>query len=164
MGPLLRNATASDRDRIAAIYTKGIVRRTATFETEPRLPSDIAGWLDPGELLVVAELAAEVVAFARTSPYRARPCYAGIREFSVYVDAGMQGLGLGLAIMRELIDQARQAGIHKLVARIFPENTASLNLCDRLGFRPVGIYEKHGQLDGEWRDCVIVELVLKDAA
>ena len=63
-------------------------------------------------------------------------------------------------MMRALIAQAPAKGMTKFIARIFKENAASLSLCDRLGFRQVGVYEKHGQLDGEWRDCVIVELLL----
>ncbi len=110
--------------------------------------------------MVVAELDGQVAAFARTSPYRPRACYAGIREFSVYVAEGCHGKGLGSAVMRALIARARQAGITKLISRIFTDNAASLALCDRLGFRQVGMYEKHSQLDGEWRDCVIVELLL----
>ena len=66
--------------------------------------------------------------------------------------------------MQCLIIEARRAGITKIVSRIFVENTASLALCDRLGFRRIGIYEKHGKLDGRWRDCAIVELLLIEQA
>ena len=66
--------------------------------------------------------------------------------------------------MQLLIQQARDAGLNKLIARIFTENTQSLSLCDRLGFRRVGIYQRHGRLDGQRRDCVIVELLVMDAA
>ncbi len=160
----VRNATRDDLTRIAAIYNQGIAGGMATFETETRNAKDIAGWLDGSQLLVVAEIGGEVAAFARTSPYRDRACYAGIREFSVYTDTTQRGLGLGLAAMQLLIQQARDAGLNKLIARIFTENTQSLSLCDRLGFRRVGIYQRHGRLDGQWRDCVIVELLVMDAA
>ncbi len=143
---------------------QGIAGRGATFETEACSADDIAGWLDKEQLLIVAELEGQIAAFARTSPYRNRACYASIREFSVYVDDTHHGHGLGLAAMRELIAQAGSAGMTKLIARIFKENAVSLSLCDRLGFRQVGVYEKHGQLDGEWRDCVIVELLLTEKA
>ena len=160
----VRRATEQDLDQIAAIYNQGIAGRGATFETEPRSTGDVAGWLDEDQLLLIAESDGQAAAFARTSAYRTRPCYAGIREFSVYVDEAHRGKGLGVAVMRELIAQAPAKGVSKFIARIFTENTASLALCDQLGFRRVGIYEKHGQLDGEWRDCAIVELVLIDAA
>jgi L-amino acid N-acyltransferase YncA len=59
-----------------------------------------------------------------------------------------------------LIQAAQEAGFWKLLSRIFPENAASLGLVRKLGFREVGIYEKHGQLDGRWRDVVIVERLI----
>ena len=160
----VRKAEAGDLDRITLIYNQGIAARTATFETEPRTASDIADWLSPDELLLVVERDDVVAGFARTSSYRSRPCYAGIREFSVYVEKSNHGSGLARSVMSELIGAARGAGITKLIARIFKENTGSLALCDKLGFRRVGTYEKHGKLDGEWRDCVIVELLLIDGA
>lgn len=160
MAHRVRKAAPADLARIAEIYNQGITGRGATFETEPRDVSDIAGWLDGSQLLVVAEVGGDVAAFARTSGYRDRACYAGIREFSIYTDERYHGQGLALATMQLLIDEARGAGLSKLVSRIFEENTASLALCERLSFRQVGIYEKHGMLEGEWRDCVIVELLL----
>lgn len=89
-----------------------------------------------------------IVAFASTSPYRTRDCYAGIAEFSVYVSRAGRGQGAGRAAMDALIAAATQAGFWKLVSRIFVENTASRTLMARVGFREVGIYEKHGKLDG----------------
>jgi phosphinothricin acetyltransferase len=62
-----------------------------------------------------------------------------------------------------LIAEAERRGYWKLVSRVFPENEASLALCRSLGFREVGVYRRHGRLDGEWRDVVIVELLLGDA-
>jgi L-amino acid N-acyltransferase YncA len=63
-----------------------------------------------------------------------------------------------------LVDAATKAGLSKLVSRIFPENTASLALMAHMGFRRVGIYRRHAKLDGQWRDCVIVERLLGEAA
>ena len=159
---LVRKASRQDLEQIASIYNQGIVARTATFETELRKPGDLSTWLNNQELLLVAERNAQVAAFARTSAYRERACYSGIREFSVYVDEKHLGHGLGMAVMQELVVQAKTAGLTKLISRIFKENAPSLALCDRLGFRRVGVYEKHGQLDGVWRDCVVVELLLID--
>lgn len=155
-----RSADSGDLARIAEIYNQGIAARTATFETEARTAGDIAGWLDDGELMIVAEDNTSVCAFARTSQYRPRACYAGVREFSVYVDTAHRRRGLGELVMRELIRQAPDKGIHKLVSRIFPENVGSLRLCDRLGFTRVGVYRRHGRLEGVWKDCVIVELLV----
>jgi phosphinothricin acetyltransferase len=79
---------------------------------------------------------------------------------SVYVERASRKRGAGRAVLTALFDAARVAGFHKLVSRVFPENTASLRMIESLGFRRVGIYERHGQLDGVWRDVVIVEKLL----
>lgn len=102
----------------------------------------------------------EVVAFASTSAYRSRGCYAGIAEFSVYVARRARGRGAGRLAMEALIGAAEEAGFRKLVSRVFPENAASRKLLASVGFREVGTYEKHARLDGEWRDVVIVERLL----
>ena len=104
-----------------------------------------------------------MVAFAATSIYRPRECYDGIAEFSVYVARNTRGAGAGRLAMQALIAAAEEAGFWKLVSRIFTENTASLALMKSLGFREVGIYEKHARLDGEWKDVVIVERLLGPA-
>lgn len=102
----------------------------------------------------------EVVAFASTSQYRPRECYAGIAECSVYVARHARGRGAGRLALEALIEAVEEAGFWKLLSRIFPENTASRALVRSLGFREVGAYEKHAQLDGVWRDVVIVERLL----
>jgi phosphinothricin acetyltransferase len=109
---------------------------------------------------VVVELDGQVIAFAATSSYRPRDCYAGVAEFSVYVARNHRGKSAGRIAMEALMNAAREAGCWKLVSRVFPENRASLGLLGKLGFREVGIYKKHGQLDGVWRDVVIVERLL----
>jgi L-amino acid N-acyltransferase YncA len=103
-----------------------------------------------------------VVGWAAAPPYREREAYEGVREFSVYVDRSRRGEGLGRAAMRALISECGARGYWKLVSRIFPENEPSRALCRALGFREVGVYRRHAKLDGEWRDCVIVELLLND--
>jgi phosphinothricin acetyltransferase len=94
--------------------------------------------------------------------YRERAAYAGVGEFSVYVERASRGRGHGRAAVQGLIDECERRGLWKLVSRIFPENEASLALCRSLGFREVGVYRRHAQLDGEWRNVVIVERLLGD--
>ena len=159
-----RAASPADAQAIATIYNEGIADRIGTFETEPRSTEQIAAWFDGRHPIIVVEEGREVVAFASTSPYRARPCYAGIAEFSVYVARNRRGAGAGRVAMAALIEAAAAAGFWKLLSRIFPENTASRALMAKLGFREVGIYRRHGKLDGAWRDCVIVERLLGEAA
>ena len=161
---IARAARISDVEAIAAIYNEGIADRIATFETEPRTPDQIAGWFDGRHPIVVVEDGGRVVAFASTSSYRGRDCYAGVAEFSVYVARRQRGAGVGRIAMVALIEAATNAGFWKLVSRVFPENAASLALMAQMGFREVGTYQRHGKLDGQWRDCVIVERLLGDAA
>lgn len=147
---------------MAVIYNEGIEDRVATFETRPRSAGDIAAWFESPQPVVVVENKTGIVAFAACSAYRTRACYAGIAEFSVYVARSERGKGIGRLAMQALIDEAGAKGFWKLVSRIFPENQASLRLLRRLGFREVGLYEKHGKLDGVWRDVVIMERLLPE--
>lgn len=156
----VRLATSTDAAAIAAIYNQGIEDRVGTFETEPRTAAMVATWFDGVHPIVVVEQEGEIVAYASTSSYRSRPCYAGIAEFSVYVRRDWRGKGAGRLAMTQLLEECERAGFWKLVSRVFVENAASRGLLHALGFREVGIYEKHGQLDGVWRDVVIVEHLL----
>lgn len=158
-----RLAGPADADAIARIYNQGIEERIATFETEPRTVAQIAAQLaDKGERYptVVVERDGTVVAFAGAGAYRARPAYAGVAEHSVYVDRTARGTGVGRVALDALAGVYAERGFWKLVSRIFPENVASVTLHERAGFRVVGIYRRHGTLDGVWRDCVIVERLI----
>jgi phosphinothricin acetyltransferase len=157
-----RPATPADAPAIAAIYSQGIAERVATFETRPRSPDDVLVWLGGRHPVVVAERAGAVVAFASASSYRPRECYDGVAEFSVYVAREARGLGAGRAAMAALIEAAAAAGFWKLVSRVFVENAASRSLLAGMGFREVGVYERHARLDGAWRDVVIVERLIPE--
>src|SRR5262249_10144915 len=159
-----RAASPADAEAIATIYNQGMADRIGTFETEPRSAQQIEAWFDGRRPIVVVEEGREIVAFASTSLYRIRPCYDGIAEFSVYVARHRRGAGAGQVAMAALLEAAEAAGYWKLLSRIFPENTASRALMAKMGFREVGIYRRHAQLDGVWRDCVIVERLLGEAA
>ena len=156
----VRLASPADAEAIARIYNQGIEDRIATFETVPRSAADVAAWFDGSHPIVVAVSELGVVAFASTSTYRPRPCYAGIAEFSIYVDRAARGQGLGRLTLDALLGAAEAAGYWKLVSRVFVGNTASRELLRALAFREVGIYEKHARLDGVWTDVVIVERLL----
>ena len=161
-----RQAVESDAGAIARIHTQGIAERIATFEVDPRSPDDVVSQLRKklGRFpTIVVECDGNVIAWASAGPYRDRPCYQGIAEHSVYVDRDFRSQGVGLIALEALADACEALGFWKLGARICPENTGSLRLHERAGFRVVGIYERHARLDGEWRDCVIVEKLLGDA-
>ncbi|HEY7519739.1 MAG TPA: arsinothricin resistance N-acetyltransferase ArsN1 family A [Methylomirabilota bacterium] len=158
-----RLATAADAPVIAAIYNEGIADRIATFETEARTAEQIARQLaEKGDRFptVVAERHGDVIAWASAGPYRSRPAYGGVAEHSVYVARSARGKGAGRVALEALCRAYAERGFWKIVSRIFPENTASVALHRRCGFRVVGVYERHGKLDGAWRDCVIVERLL----
>ncbi len=164
-GPGTRLARPTDAERVADIYNQGIAGRGATFETAPRTAADLRARIQeaPDRFpVVVAHDAGAVVGWASIGAYRDRPCYAGVGEFSVYVDRDARGRGVGRALLARLLDEARTRGYWKLLSRVFPANRASLGLCRALGFREVGTYEKHGRLDGAWLDVVIVERLIPE--
>jgi phosphinothricin acetyltransferase len=162
---ITRLATVDDVDAVTRIYNEGIEDRVATFQVEPRTREQMLSWFDGDHPFVVAEDDGQVVAWASAHPYRpGRAWYDGIAEFSIYVAREARGRGAGKATLQALLDESERRGYWKLLSRIFPENEASLALCRSLGFREVGVYRRHGRLDGEWRDCVIVEKLLGPAA
>jgi phosphinothricin acetyltransferase len=159
---IIRLAERKDAAAIADIYNQGIAERGSTFETAPRSVDDIDARL--GDQLrfptLVAEDGGTVLGWAGLSSYRPRACYVGIGEFSVYLDQTARGRGVGRQLVEALVEAARERGYWKLVSRIFPFTIASRALCRACGFREVGVYEKHGCLDGRWLDVVIVERLI----
>lgn len=162
MSLLARPAGLADAPAITAIYNQGIEDRVGTFETAARTPDQIAAWFGEEMPIVVATVESEVVAYAAAFSYSDRCVYGGIGEFSVYVRRDWRGRGAGSIAMRALINASRAAGLWKLLSRIFPENTASRALMRKCGFREVGLHEKHGRLDGVWKDVVLVELLIPE--
>lgn len=162
---LIRPAVADDASAVMTIYNQGIAERAATFEVEPRRLEDLQQRLADVSrypLLVAVDPSGAVIGWAGLSGYRPRDCYAGIGEFSVYLAPDARGRGVGRLLLNALIDTARSRGYWKLLSRIFLFNAASRALCQACGFREVGIYEKHGQLEGQWLDVVIVERLIDE--
>jgi len=161
----IRPARSTDAEQVAAIYNHGIQERQATLETRPRRPNEIEGWLEEGRpFLVATDERDTVLGFARVSAYSVRKAYAGVGEHGVYVAPQARGQGVGLRLMNALADAAEAAGYHKLTSRVFTTNHASLRLHRAAGFTEVGVQKRHGRLDGEWKDTVLVERLLGDAA
>ena len=152
----IRPMLASDWPGVEAIFVDGIASHAATFETEP---PDFASF-DAGhhtEHRFVAVEHGRVVGWVTLAPTSSRACYAGVAESSVYVAEHARGRGVGHALMEALLARADAAGIWTIHAAMFPENTASVALHERLGFRLVGRFERIAQLDGVWRDTVLLE-------
>lgn len=160
----IRAAQPADAAAVRAIYNQGIAERQATFETRPREPQEVAAWLAQPLPFVVAVEAGEVLGFARLSPYSDRCVYAGVGEHGVYVDPRGRGRGLGRALLDALAAEAQARGFYKLTSRVFTENGASRAVHLAAGFEEVGVQRFHGRLGGEWRDCVLVERLLGEAA
>jgi len=156
----VRLADRADAASIVAIYNQGIEDRVGTFETAPRTAATVQTWFDDQHPIVVVEQEGDIIAYASSSSYRPRTWYAGIVEHSVYVRRDWRGRGVGRLALSRLIQECEQAGFWKLVSRIFVENAASRALHLAVEFREVGVYEKHGQLEGIWHDVVIVEYVI----
>ncbi|MCA1828068.1 MAG: arsinothricin resistance N-acetyltransferase ArsN1 family A [Myxococcales bacterium] len=157
---IARRAEAADAAAIARIYDQGIEDRGATFETRPRSESDVREWFAGAFPVAVACDDGRVLAFASTSAYSSRACYSHIADFSVYTDRSARRRGAGKAALAELIRLARESGFRKLTSKVFVENTASRTMLKSLGFRELGTHVRHGQVDGEWHDVVVVELLL----
>ena len=111
----------------------------------------------------MADSGRDVLGFVRSFPYRTRPCYEGVAQFSIYVRESARGLGVGDLLMSAFIQALVADGKWKVLSRVFVENYASRRLLNKHGFREVGIYLRHARLDGVWRDGVIVERLLGPA-
>jgi L-amino acid N-acyltransferase YncA len=161
----IRAAGVADAEAIAAIYNEGIADRVATFETRPREPSEVTEWLAESlPLLVATSAAGDLVGFARVSHYSDRCVYSGVGEHGVYVARSARGDGVGRRLLEALAAASEAVGIYKLTSRLFTDNAASRAAHLAAGFEEVGIQRRHAKLEGEWKDCVLVELLLGDAA
>jgi L-amino acid N-acyltransferase YncA len=152
----IRIMLPSDWQSVKRIYREGIETCNATFETT--LPTweewDLHHHKDARLVAVVEN---EAVGWSALSPVSSRAVYAGVAEVSVYVDERFHKRGVGLRLLEELISQSEELGIWTLQASIFPENSASLRLHKKLGFREVGIRERIARLHGTWRDTILLE-------
>jgi L-amino acid N-acyltransferase YncA len=160
----VRAATINDAEEICAIYNAAIAERDSTFETTPHSAADFTARIeDARHPLVVWGEGMSVLGWAGLAPYSERPCYAGIGEASVYVDAAARGRGIGASLTEALASAAEAEGFHKLVGKLFTDNAASARLVERCGFCAVGVHRRHGELDGAWRDVLVVERLLEQA-
>jgi L-amino acid N-acyltransferase YncA len=145
-----------DWPAVARIYREGIESGDATFETEAPSWEQWERAHLAGHRLV-ARREGEIVGFAALAPTSPRAVYAGVAEVSVYVASGARGEGVGRQLLEALVARSEAAGIWTLQAGIFPENTSSLRLHKRAGFRVVGRRERLGRLAGRWRDVLLLE-------
>jgi len=150
---------------MAAIYNAGIAERVATFETRTKTAPALAALIEAGHLILVAERDGNVVAFVKVGPYDAgNHYYSDVGEATLYVDPGARRSGVGRALMEAVAEAAEERGYYKLVGKIFTSNGPSIAMVKACGWREVGVHRRHGRLDGEWKDVLVVERLLGDAA
>ncbi len=152
-----RPLVAADWPAVAEIYRQGIESGNATFETE--VP-DWRSWdaARSPDCRIVAEVDRLIVGYAGLSPVSRRPVYAGVREAMIYLAKSARGQGVGGQLLQRLVNDSEAQGIWTLQAGIFPENTASIRIFEKAGFKVLGTHERLGRFhDGRWRDVVLME-------
>ncbi len=151
-----------DWEQVRSIYLEGVATGNTTFETDaPSWEVWDTGHLHCGRL--AARIGADVLGWAALSPVSKRYAYRGVAEVSVSVTEKSRGQGIGRTLLEALIEESERNGIWTLQAAIFPENTASIKLHLRCGFREVGRRERIGKLNGVWRDTLLFERRSKTA-
>jgi L-amino acid N-acyltransferase YncA len=157
-GMAIRPMRPADADQVLAIYQAGIDGGQASFETTvPTWEGFDAARLKPHRHVAVDAETDEVHGWIAVSGTSSRAVYAGVVEHSVYVDPRVSGRGVGSALLQALIGSTETAGIWTIQSGVFPENTASLRLHERAGFRVVGVRSRCGRHHGRWRDVVLLE-------
>jgi L-amino acid N-acyltransferase YncA len=162
----IRSAEPDDAGAIARIYNEGIEEREATLETRARSERDFLEPIANADALpfLVAEEEGSVLAWAAVKPYSEREAYAHVVECMLYVARFARGQGIATRLLDALALAAERAGYAKLVGRLFTSNAASIALVRRCGFDEVGVHRRHGRLEGEWRDVLVVERLLGEAS
>jgi L-amino acid N-acyltransferase YncA len=156
----IRPAEPADAERVAEIFNQGVEDRVATFETRLADADDAARWIE-ADVVVLGERNGAILGWAKASPYGDRHhYYDGVREATLYVEREARRTGVGRRLLDALADAAAADGAHKLVGKIFTSNEPSIEMVGGLGWREVGVHERHGTLDGEWKDVLVVEKLL----
>ena len=152
-----RELIAQDWQEVKEIYEEGIATGNATFQSAA---PDWDEW-DQSHVknsrIVAVDDASNILGWAALTPVSGRCVYAGVAEVSVYVSDKARGKGIGKSLLKELIRQSEQNGFWTLTAGIFPENEASLKIHQQAGFKVLGIRERIGKMNGEWRNTVLLE-------
>jgi phosphinothricin acetyltransferase len=153
----IRAMRAADADEVLAIYQDGLDGGEASFETQAPDWVGFDATKLPGHRHVAVAGPGTVLGWIAVTPVSSRAVYAGVVEHSVYVRPEARGRGVGLALLHALIASTETAGIWTIQSGVFPENTASLALHHRAGFRTVGTRHRVGRHHGHWRDVVLIE-------
>jgi L-amino acid N-acyltransferase YncA/nitroimidazol reductase NimA-like FMN-containing flavoprotein (pyridoxamine 5'-phosphate oxidase superfamily) len=161
--PSIRPARREDLDAINAIYNFYVLKSTCTYQEEPETREGRQAWFErhgAPHPVIVAEIDGRVVGWGSLSAFRTRSAYRQTVEDSIYVADTHRGQGVGTALLRELLVQARALGHHAIIADIDSEQAASIALHARCGFGEVGRLRQVGLKFGRWLDVVCMELQL----
>ena len=161
----VRPAQGRDAPAIAAIYNQGIEERVATFRTRRSESAEVEAWLRAGARfpVLVRESAGAVEGWTRVVAYSDAAFYAGVGEYMLYVERGARGRGAGRALLEAVCAEGARLGYWKLIGKLFTDNRPSIALAHACGFRDVGVHLRHGRLDGEWRDVLVIERLIPEA-
>jgi len=161
--PTVRRAALGDLEAIRRIYNEGIEDRVATLDVEPKSPAEIDAWWrdrDESYAVLVATESAAVVGWASLNRFSHRCAHSAIADLSVYVARTHRGRGIGAALLRRLEGEARAGGFRKIVLHALDSNEHGKQLYRKCGFREVGVFERHGVVDGGFADVVAMEKLL----
>jgi L-amino acid N-acyltransferase YncA len=153
---MVREMLQSDSVSVLEIYRMGLETRNATFETK------VSSWQewDSKHLhhsRIVSEENGVITGWAALSTFSTREVYKGVAEVSIYVGSSFRGKKIGSELMENIIISSERNGIWTLISSVFPENEATLRLHAKFGFRIIGKRERIAQLDGKWRDTILLE-------
>lgn len=152
----IRSFRKEDWPQVKEIYEQGIATGNATFDTEtPAFEKWVSSVADG--LCLVAEDEEGIHGWVKVSKVSSRCAYAGVGEVSIYIRDRSRGKGVGKKLLQAIIEESEKKGYWTLQAGIFPENSASLSLHEKAGFRKIGVQERIGKLNGVWRDVVLLE-------
>ena len=160
----MRRATEADVPAICAIHNQGIEDR-ATLDTTPYTVEEKLAWFrahGAREPVLVAEVGDGVVGWVSLNRFSSRPVYDHVKDLSIYVRRDWRGRGVGRALMRAVLEEARRLGLHKVVLTTFPTLRHAVRLYRAFGFRRVGVYRRQGVLDGRWMDTLVMECLLDE--
>ncbi|WCT10791.1 GNAT family N-acetyltransferase [Mucilaginibacter jinjuensis] len=164
MALLIRQATEADLADILDVFNDALINTTAVYQDVPHTPDMRLQWyndrVEAGYPVIIAEFDNEFAGFASYGPFRTGSGYRYTAEHSVYIIFKHRGKGIGKALVLELINIARQNGLHTLIAGIDSSIEASIKLHLSLGFTEVAHFKQVGYKFGEWLDLKLFQLML----
>jgi L-amino acid N-acyltransferase YncA len=167
---VLRDAAEADLDRITDIYADAVANGTASYELEPPTRDEMAARFAAlkagGYPYVAAETPDGLAGYAYAGPFRPRPAYRFVVEDSIYIAPQVKGQGLGALLLKELIGRCETLGFRQIIAVIGDgrQDSPSVRLHEKLGFRHSGKLEGSGFKHGRWLDTVFMQLALNGGA